>query len=99
MNKVKNKLRVYHYPQVPCKPFLIEVKDEEEAAKVIKVLAEQHLWLFQNNFIGDYANSIGVSMWEDEAEMDENDDKWVNYWNEKEMMEWEELEEEYFNNN
>ena len=31
MQKVSNKLRVSHFPQIPCKPFIVEVKDEEQA--------------------------------------------------------------------
>ena len=60
MIKVPNKLRVHHYPQVPCEPFFVDVKDEEEAYKICNVLAEQHLFLFNNNFISDYSNFISV---------------------------------------
>lgn len=48
MQKVTNKLRVSHYPQLPCKPFIVEVADEFEASKISNVLANQHLFLFEN---------------------------------------------------
>ena len=70
MNLIKNKLRVLHYPNVPCKPFEVEVKDEFEAYKICEVIATQHLWLFENKFIPDYANVIIVQMWDEEECME-----------------------------
>lgn len=93
MKLVGKKLRVLHFPQVPCKPFIVEVKDEYEAKKIIKVLAEQHLWLFNNNFIPDYSNIITVEMWENDLDPDENGEKWCDYWNDDECMDWDEIEE------
>ena len=46
MNNVKNKLRVMHYAQVPCKPFIVDVSNEREAKKIMDVLADQHLLSF-----------------------------------------------------
>ncbi len=93
---VKNKLRVHHYPQIPCKPFIVDVEDEKEASKIIKVLADQHLWLFENRIIPDYSNVIQVVMW-DETLDNEGDllGDWTDYWNEQEGMEWDEFEETY----
>lgn len=34
MKKVKNKLRVLHYPQIPCKPFSVDAKDEEDTIEI-----------------------------------------------------------------
>lgn len=87
MKKVQNKLRVSHFPQVPCKPFTVEVKDEEQAHLMVEALANQHLFLFDNNFIPDYANILLVEMFED--------NEWVDYWNEEEMMEFDEFVETY----
>ena len=95
MKTVKNKLRVLHFAQVPCKPFIVNVKDEIEAKKIFDVLAEQHLFLYKQNIIPDYSNAIVVEMWDDELDADEDGSKWCNYWNEEEMMEWEEFEETY----
>lgn len=84
---VSNKLRVCHFAQVPCKPFIVEVKDEFEAKKIRDVLANQHLFLFENKIIPDYCNVITVDMYED--------GEWLDYWNEAEMMEFDEFEENY----
>lgn len=88
---VTNKLRVLHYPQVPCTPFFVEVKSEEEAFFIQKTLADQHLYLFDNNLIDDYANSILVVMWNEEEQ------DWEDYYNEDEAMEFDELVETYLN--
>lgn len=71
---IENKLRVCHYPQVPCEPFIVEVADENEAEKIVDVLASQHLFLFEQGIIPDYSNVIEVQMFED--------NEWVSYENE-----------------
>jgi len=101
MKKVPNKLRVVHFPQVgSCKEsFKVEVKDEEQAYLIVKTLAEQHLWLEKNRIIPDYSNVIIVEMYD--ANIDGGTKKpygWCNYYNEEECMEWEEIEETYFEN-
>jgi uncharacterized protein YdhG (YjbR/CyaY superfamily) len=93
MKTVTNKLRVLHYPQVPCKPFIIDVKDEEQAFLISETLANQHLFLYDNGFIPDYANAITVEMW------DENEQDWVDYFNEEEEMDFDEFVLTYLNNN
>jgi len=94
MINVKNKLRVLHYPQVPCTPFFVDVKDEEQAYLIQETLANQHLFLFDNNMIPDYANSIEVVMWEEDSDGEGNPD-WISYYNEEEGVEWDEFVEEY----
>jgi len=89
MKKVPNKLRVVHFPQIPCKPFCVDVIDEYDAYRIINILAKQHLFLFEENIIPDYANVITVEMW---AEDDEPG--WNSYWNDEECAEWNEIEEE-----
>ena len=86
MKLVNNKLEVWHYPQFPCTPFKVPVKDEYEAYKIMTVLADQHNWLFEQNIIPDFSNNISVVMWE-ESEKD-----WVSYYNNVEDAEWEEIE-------
>lgn len=85
------RLQVWHYPQLPCEPFKVDVKDELEAIKIINTLADQHIWLFKNKFIPDFANTLIVQMW------DENGKEWVSYYNEEEQMEWEDFEAVYEN--
>lgn len=95
MKKVPNKLRVLHFPQIPCKPFVVEVKDEEQAHLVSEALANQHLFLFENNIIPDYSNIVSVVMFEEDADGEGNPD-WVDYFNDEEGMDFEELSETYF---
>lgn len=95
MRKVKNKLQVCHYAQVPCKPFIVNVADEVEAKKMIDLLAKQHLFLLEQKIISDYTNVLYVRMWDDDIDEDEDGEKWSNYWNEEEGMDWDEFEEEY----
>jgi hypothetical protein len=94
MEKVKNKLQVRHYAQVPCKPFCVDVDDEIEAKKVMDILTYQHLFLFHNKIIPDYANMITVVMWDEDSD-GEGTPGWGNYHNEDEGMEWDEFEETY----
>jgi len=94
MQLVNKKLQVRHYPQIPCKPFIVNVKDEFEAKKIADVLANQHLWLYENRIIPDYSNAGEVVMWDEDSDGEGTPD-WVSYFNEAECMEWEEFEETY----
>ena len=91
MNQVTNKLRVIHIPQVPMEGFVQNVNSEREAFLLEKAFSMQHLFLFENNLIEDYCNVICVEMFED--------GEWVDYWNETEMMEWDEYRDTYLNPN
>ena len=90
MKLIGKKLQVHHYPQMPCEPFCVDVKDENEAFKIAKTLADQHLFMLGQNIIPDYSNIISVLMW------DEDEKEWVDYHNEAEGMDWEEIETTYF---
>ena len=99
MKNVPNKLRVVHYPQIGSSGsgFEVEVKDEEQAYFVINLLANQHLWLFENRIIGDYANAILVQMYDESIDKENRQPYgWCDYWNEEECMDWEDVEENYF---
>lgn len=98
MQNVKNKLRVLHYPQFPCEPFIVDVKDEEQAFLIRETLANQHLFLYKNKFIPDYANMILVSMWDEDYDGEGNAD-WVDYYNEFEDMDFDEYAEKYLSTN
>jgi hypothetical protein len=76
-----NKFRVVHHPQIPCEPFTVDVKDLATACTVSEALADQHLFLFENNFIPDYSNVIEVLEW------DEEEQDWA------ECVEWLEIQE------
>lgn len=84
------KLRVDHYAQVPCKPFVYPVKNELHAYEVCNLLAHQHLFLADSKIIPDYSNLITVLMY------DEAEGEWVDYWNETLAIEWEGVKEILF---
>jgi hypothetical protein len=87
MKNVKNKLQVWHHPQVSCNHFFVDVKDEAEAKKIMDVLADQHLFLYNEGIIYDYSNVISVVMFEN--------GEWVDYCNEEEGMEFNEFADTY----
>ena len=94
MKTVTNKLRVAHFPQVPCSPFIVEVKDEEQAFLISETLANQHLFLYNNNIIPDYSNVIIVEMYDKDID-GEGNAGWVDYYNEEECMDFDEFSETY----
>lgn len=81
------KLRVCHYCQIPCKPFIVKVDNEKEAYLVEQALTNQHLFLYENNIIPDYCNAITVDMLVD--------NEWENF--EKDELDWDQYKEEHFN--
>jgi len=85
----KQKLRVSHFPQIPCKPFSYEVKNEREAYILEDAITRQHLFLFKNGFIPDYANVFNVEVFNEE------DNEWQDYFNEFHELEWDDLCQEF----
>ena len=73
-----NNLQVWHYPQIPCKPFIVEVVDLREAVKIMQVLGDYDLFQFDNKIKSDYSNATVLikyntetKIWEDwEVEYD-----------------------------
>ena len=61
------------------------------------VLADQHLFLLEQNIIPDYSNAISVVMWDENADGEGNAD-WVDYWNDEEGMDFDEFSETYLSN-
>ena len=86
---VKTKLRVCHYPQIPCEPFIVNVADEREAWLIYTTLADQHLWLYNNNIIPDYSNAIIVQMW------DADEEEWFDYESADVLYDWNEFMDEF----
>ena len=65
MTEQQKKFRVSHFPQIPCKPFCVEVKNAAEAKKIVDVLAQYDLFQFENNIKPDYANATSIQVFED----------------------------------
>lgn len=57
-----SKIRVWHIPQVPGKPFIVEVPDIHSAELVKKALADYDIFQFENRIKPDYCNAQGVEV-------------------------------------
>jgi hypothetical protein len=62
------KLRVCHYPQIPCKPFIVGVKELRQARLLYNTLGAYDLFQFKNKIKPDYANSTIIQMWHEEEQ-------------------------------
>lgn len=71
------KLRVSHFPQVPCKPFIVDVLTLEEAKKVCDILANYDLFQYKNKIKPDYANMTVLEYW------DEEEQDWLGWFDEE----------------
>lgn len=69
---MKNKLRVWWMPQIPCKAFYIPVHTPEEGKRVLDMLAAYDLFQLENDIKPDFCNAGGLQIW-DEEEQDWND--------------------------
>lgn len=67
------RLRVWHIPQVPGKPFYVYTEDIREAKKIMDILAAYDLFQLENRIKPDFANMNGVQIW------DETDQEWIGW--------------------
>lgn len=74
MNK---QLRVAHFPQVPCKPFCVEVKNLQEAKLIYDVLADYDLFQYENRIKPDYSNATVIE------QKYEQDTEWESWYDEE----------------
>jgi len=74
---MEKKLRVSHYPQVPCKPFIVEVKNLEEAKLISDTLANYDLFQYENRIKPDYANATVIEQW------DADEEEWISWFDEE----------------
>lgn len=65
---MKKKLRVSHFPQIPCKAFIVEVESLEEAKKIFDVLADYDLFQYENKIKPDYCNSTYLEEFNEEEQ-------------------------------
>lgn len=63
---MSKKLRICHYPQIPCEPFFVEVKDLHEAKKIYNILADYDLFQYDNNIKPDYSNMTTLEEYSEE---------------------------------
>lgn len=67
------KLRVWHIPQVPGKPFYVYTDDIREAKKIMDILASYDLFQLENRIKPDFTNVNGVQMW------DKTEQEWIDW--------------------
>ena len=60
------KLRVWHIPQVPGKPFYVYVDTIEEGKKVMDILAAYDLFQLENRIKPDFTNVQRLQRYEEE---------------------------------
>ncbi len=58
-------LRVWHIPQVPGKPFRVDVATPREGALLLRALADYDLFQFKSRIRPDYCNAQGLEVFED----------------------------------
>lgn len=67
------KLRVSHFPQIPCKAFIVEVEDLKQAKKIMDILANYDLFQYENKIKPDYCNTTVLE------EFDEEEQEWLSW--------------------
>ena len=75
--KAQPKLRIQHFPQVPCKPFKVHVDSVKEAHKIMNVLADYDLFQLAHHIKPDYANMSVLEMFDTENE------EWCDWYDEE----------------
>lgn len=83
------RLRVWHIPQVPGKPFYVEVESVQEGVKLMNTLAAYDSFQLENNIKGDYANMNGLEFYDEtisDQELEEMglEDRWMTWYIETE---------------
>ncbi|MFV9079564.1 superinfection exclusion protein [Serratia fonticola] len=75
-----SKFRVWHIPQIPGKPFLVEVPTVEEGVRLMNALADYDQFQLDHNIKPDYSNMNGLKMWDESLP---DIDKWVDWYNDE----------------
>jgi hypothetical protein len=77
------KLRVWWIPQVPGKPFHVDVGSVAEGVKVVVTLAQYDLFQLENNIKPDYCNAGGLQLFDPTDTEDGPDGSWVDWYDEE----------------
>lgn len=68
MTNKSGDLQVWWVPQVPMKPFCVQVADVALGAKILAVLADYDAFQLDNNIKPDYCNAGGLRRWCDDSD-------------------------------
>ncbi|MCY7861089.1 hypothetical protein MOD67_13765 [Bacillus licheniformis] len=74
---MSKKLRVSHFPQVPCKPFTVEVSSLKEAKLLYDVFANYDQFQLENRIKPDYSNATVIEQY------DEEEKEWISWYDEE----------------
>ncbi|WP_417459074.1 superinfection exclusion protein [Kordiimonas sp.] len=77
------KLRVWWIPQVPMKPFHVDVATVAEGVKMLEVLANYDQFQFDNRVKPDYTNVGGLEMFDPDDDTDSPSGSWVSWCDEE----------------
>lgn len=69
-------LRVWHIPQIPGKPFYVEVASPDEAIRIMQLLADYDYFQLKHNIKPDYSNAQGLQVYD-------NDGEWVDWYDDE----------------
>lgn len=78
----EKKLKVWWIPQVPMKPFEVEVVTVAEGVKLMDVLAKYDAFQFENRIKPDYCNAGGLMQFDEDSDGDGNPG-WVDWYDEE----------------
>lgn len=73
MQNQPTKLRIAHFPQIPCDPFYVDVSSIEDAYEKMKMLADYDAFQYEKRIKPDYANMTLLE------EYDENEAEWMSW--------------------
>ena len=77
------KMKVWWIPQVPGKPFEVDVETVDEGVKVMDILADYDAFQFENRIKPDYCNAGGINVFDPADDTDGPDGSWVSWWDEE----------------
>jgi len=77
------KLRVWWIPQVPGKPFYVDVGTISEGAKILDVLGYYDQFQLDNNIKPDYCNAGGLMEFDPSDNTDSEDGSWTDWYDEE----------------
>jgi len=68
----EGQLQVWWIPQVPMKPFEVNIDTLEEGVKILDVLADYDAFQYENDVKPDYCNAGGIRRWCADSDGDGN---------------------------
>lgn len=88
LQMIDNSLRVVQSFDGETEPYIVDVEDEKEACLVYQTLRDNYKFMRDKGIVNPIYFSVNVEM--------RVNDYWLDYFNEKEDMSWDEFYENYF---